>query len=156
MNDYRRIFIAFVKLGEFLRGFSHTDVSEDDWSQKLDGTIALAGHKNGWFTEENVKFALSGWANLLKEDNLSDWLGTYGLEKNIPKNEMGYFNYNNSVPHWNHKYVYSFREIGEANSEQLAFYRVYKNHFLNKKYIDVKGNDNYSFILFFQICRCQV
>lgn len=89
--------------------------------------------------------------NLTIKGKVKFWNDSKTREKIIPKSEMGYFDYNNSVPHWNHKYVYSFREIGEANSEQLAFYRVYKNHFLNEKYIDVKGNDNYSFILFYDL-----
>ena len=89
--------------------------------------------------------------NLTVKGKIKFWNDSKTREKIIPKSEMGYFNYNNPVPHWNHKYIYSFREIGEANSEQLAFYRVYKNHFLNEKYIDIKGNDNYSFILFYDL-----
>jgi hypothetical protein len=79
------------------------------------------------------------------------WNDSKTRVKMIPKSEMGYFDYKNPIPYWNHKYVYSFREIGEANSEQLAFYRVYKKHFLNEKYIDLKGNDNYTFILFYDL-----
>lgn len=89
--------------------------------------------------------------NLTIKGKVKFWNDSKTREKIIPKSEMGYFDYNNPVPHWNHKYIYSFREIGEANSQQLAFYRVYKNHFLNEKYIDVKGNDNYSFILFYDL-----
>ncbi len=89
--------------------------------------------------------------NLTVKGKIKFWNDSKTKEKIIPKSEMGYFDYNNPVPHWNHKYIYSFREIGEANSEQLAFYRVYKNHFLSEKYIDVKGNDNYSFILFYDL-----
>jgi len=89
--------------------------------------------------------------SLTVKGKIKFWNDSKTREKIIPKSEMGYFDYNNPVPHWNHKYIYSFSEIGEANSEQLAFYRVYKNHFLNEKYIDVKGNDNYSFILFYDL-----
>lgn len=89
--------------------------------------------------------------NLTVKGKIKFWNDSKTREKIITKSEMGYFDYNNPVPHWNHKYIYSFREIEEANSEQLAFYRVYKNHFLNEKYIDVKGNDNYSFILFYDL-----
>ncbi len=90
-------------------------------------------------------------SNLIVKGKIKFWNDSKTREKISPKSEMGYFDYDNPVPHWNHKYVYSFREIGEANSEQLAFYRVYKNHFLNEKYIDIKGNDNYSFILFYDL-----
>lgn len=90
-------------------------------------------------------------SNLIVEGKIKFWNDSKTREQILPKSEMGYFDYDKPVPHWNHKYVYSFREIGEANSEQLTFYRVYKNHFLNEKYIDVKGNDNYSFILFYDL-----
>ncbi|EDP98009.1 hypothetical protein U8527_18615 [Kordia algicida OT-1] len=90
-------------------------------------------------------------ANLIVKGKIKFWNDSKTRKKILPKSEMGYFDYDNPVPHWKHKYVYSFREIGEANSEQLAFYRVYKKHFLNDKYIDIKGNDNYSFILFYDL-----
>ncbi|MBE7691240.1 hypothetical protein [Tenacibaculum piscium] len=89
--------------------------------------------------------------NITVKGKIKFWNDSKTRKKIIPKEEMGYFDFNNTVPHWNHKYVYSFREIEEANSEQLAFYRVYKSHFLNGKYIDIKGNDNYSFILFYDL-----
>lgn len=85
MNERQRICIAFVKLGEFLRHFCCSEVHEDEWSQTLEKTIALAEHKNGWFIKENVEFALKSWGELLKEDALSDWLGAYDLEQNNTK-----------------------------------------------------------------------
>lgn len=90
-------------------------------------------------------------SNLIVKGKIKFWNDSKTREKILPKNEIGYFDYDNPVPHWNHKYVYSFREIGEANSAQLTFYRIYKNHFLNEKYIDIEGNDNYSFILFYDL-----
>jgi len=89
--------------------------------------------------------------NLTVKGKIKYWNDSKTREKITPKSEMGYFDYKNPVPHWNHKYVYSFSEIREANSEQLGFYRIYKNHFLNRKYIDIKGDDNYSFILFYDL-----
>jgi hypothetical protein len=89
--------------------------------------------------------------NLTVNGKIKFWNDSKTRQNIIPKSEMGYMEYENPVPHWNHKYVYSFSEIGEANSDQLAFYRVYKNHFLNEKYIDIKGVDNYSFILFYDL-----
>ncbi len=86
MDERQRIFIAFVKLGEFLRNFDILGDAKDIWTQKLEGTIALAGHKNGWFTEENVLFALQHWGNSLREQTLSAWLSTYDLDQNQMKN----------------------------------------------------------------------
>ncbi len=85
MNEHQRIYNAFVKLGEFLREYCSSDVHEDEWSQKLEDTITLAQHKNGWFTKDNVEFALRSWGELLKEDTLSDWLGAYDVQQNRTK-----------------------------------------------------------------------
>ncbi|MGB7395180.1 MAG: acyl-CoA reductase [Pricia sp.] len=93
MNENQRIFIACTKLGDFFRNFcslklledGQHQINQDHWSQQLDETINLAGHKNGWFTEENVLFALESWGNLLREDALSAWLSHYDLTRNQEK-----------------------------------------------------------------------
>ncbi|WP_400073394.1 acyl-CoA reductase [Zobellia russellii] len=85
MNDHHKTFIAFVKLGHFLREFVTLETPNDEWSQKLEEAIALSKHKNGWFTRENVIHALESWGQLLTEEKLSDWLKPYDLDKNKPK-----------------------------------------------------------------------
>ena len=85
MNDHHKTFIAFVKLGHFLREFVTLETPNDEWSQKLEDAIALSKHKNGWFTRENVIHALESWGQLLTEEKLSDWLKPYDLDKNKPK-----------------------------------------------------------------------
>ncbi|WP_289062596.1 acyl-CoA reductase [uncultured Zobellia sp.] len=85
MNDHHKTFIAFVKLGHFLREFVTLETPNDEWSQKLEDAIALSKHKNGWFTRENVIHALESWGQLLTEEKLSDWLKSYDLDKNKPK-----------------------------------------------------------------------
>ncbi|MUH34461.1 acyl-CoA reductase [Zobellia amurskyensis] len=85
MNDHHKTFIAFVKLGHFLRKFVTLETPNDEWSQKLDDAITLSKHKNGWFTRENVTHALESWEKLLTEEKLSAWLGSYDLSKNKPK-----------------------------------------------------------------------
>ncbi|SHI90696.1 acyl-CoA reductase [Pseudozobellia thermophila] len=85
MNDHHKTFIAFVKLGGFLRDYCNLQQSVDPWSKKLDEAVALAKHKNGWFTSENVLHALQNWGELLTEEQLSAWLGEYDLNQNRPK-----------------------------------------------------------------------
>jgi len=82
MNDQRKTFIAFVKLGDFLRAFCDNSSLEKEWSEKFVEVIRLAKHHNGWFTEENVHFALQGWGELLTEEKLAAWLSNYSLENN--------------------------------------------------------------------------
>lgn len=69
----------------------------------------------------------------------------------VPKEELGLVTYPNGVPSWQHKYIYSARELENANYEQQQFYKAYKQHFKNGEFIDLVGNDNYSFILFYDL-----
>lgn len=55
------------------------------------------------------------------------------------------------VPHWRHQYVYSLSEIETASKEQRRFYKTYKANFLNETYMDIDGNNNYAFILLFDL-----
>lgn len=47
--------------------------------EKTHASIALAERKNPWFTEQNIKYALSYWANVLNEDHLNAWLANYQI-----------------------------------------------------------------------------
>lgn len=83
---------AFVKLGEFLGQFSnevieknenieHNDSFFDGFKQQL----KLAEEHNGWFTVENIKFALSSWTEALTAKNLNTWLNAYSINPKTPK-----------------------------------------------------------------------
>lgn len=61
--------------------------------------------------------------------------------------------YSKDIPNWNHRYIYSFNELRDTNFEQLSFYNTYKELFFKEEFIDVKGNDNYTFILYFDIIK---
>ncbi len=71
MIDHKDIVMAFIKLGKFLREYcennkkDHFGTANKVWQNKLNDAIQLAGHKNGWFTEDNIKFACSSWGALL-------------------------------------------------------------------------------------------
>ncbi len=91
MIDHKERVKAFIKLGEFLREYSesnkkdHLDTPNHAWQSKLSDVILLAGHKNGWFTEDNINFAIRSWAELLTTENLEQWLSNYDLVKNKHK-----------------------------------------------------------------------
>ena len=77
---------AFIELGKFLSQF-HLDNSslkeevknnEPFYTQMLD-LIKLSRSHNGWYTEEQVFFALESWAEALTEENLDKWLSNYEL-----------------------------------------------------------------------------
>ena len=86
MNLQQRI-NAFVKLGDFLRQFSNEIIQKADNIEHnevfFDGfkhQLKLAKEHNGWFTEENIQFALKSWSEALTFDNLNTWLKPYSIE----------------------------------------------------------------------------
>ena len=89
-NDKKR---CFIELGKFLSQFSenktiknpsvlHNDLFFEDFKD----LIQLSQSHNGWYTPENVYFAIQSWATALTEKNLDQWLSSYVFEPNEPKN----------------------------------------------------------------------
>ncbi len=77
---------AFVKLGTFLSQFTsngiqkkdnipHNDIFFDGFKHQ----IKIAREHNGWFTENNILFALEGWSNSLTNKNINEWLLNYNF-----------------------------------------------------------------------------
>lgn len=75
---------AFIHLGKFLSQFTRDSITkkEDVLNNDLffDGMqhqFKLARENNGWFTQENILFALEGWAASLTQEKLTLWLKNY-------------------------------------------------------------------------------
>ena len=77
-----------VKLGKFLSQFQVTNSVKDEalpgndkffaeFNEKIDSAI----HYNGWFTRENIVYALQQWGEALTPQNLKWWLGEYNLSQ---------------------------------------------------------------------------
>src|SRR6188768_3744664 len=84
---------AFVKLGEFLKQFkdkncikSETVFGNDLFFEKFTDLIQLSQSHNGWYTPEQVHFAITSWAEALTEENLTKWLSKYNFSTVQPKN----------------------------------------------------------------------
>ena len=80
MPTYQDRFNAVVAFGKTLQAMVQAKEENkrnaphlEDW-EKL---IAHAGHKNGWFTEENIWFATAQWANELTKEKLEKWVASY-------------------------------------------------------------------------------
>lgn len=90
MNLQKRI-DAFEQLGKFLQLFQNEKVSsfkhdcEKTSYDFLRTQIDQSTHHNGWFTKENVLFALQSWAEVLTQENLLKWTSAYDFSKNISK-----------------------------------------------------------------------
>jgi hypothetical protein len=84
--------LSFVELGKFLSQFTlseqvqRADVLHNDlYFEKFKDLIALSQSHNGWFTPEQVYFAIESWAKALAEDNLNQWLSNYSIANVQPK-----------------------------------------------------------------------
>ena len=80
MTTYQNRINAVVALGKTLEGLIQAKENQDteaayfqEWSALMD----LAGHKNGWFTPENIWFATAQWAKTLSEKNIKSWISNY-------------------------------------------------------------------------------
>jgi hypothetical protein len=83
---------SFIELGRFLNQFSidnnHKNenvLCNDAYFDPFIELIHLSQSHNGWFTPEQVYFAVQSWAKALHEDNLDKWLSTYDLLEVKPK-----------------------------------------------------------------------
>jgi hypothetical protein len=66
---------AFTELGKFMS-------SE---ASGLAEIISIALAHNGWFTEDNVRFAIENWSEALSENNIKKWLSNYIVPDGDPK-----------------------------------------------------------------------
>lgn len=83
---------AFVKLGDFLSQFSNEIIQKKESVEHNDlffegfkHQLKLAEEHNGWFTKENMAFAIKGWSDSLTTENLNKWLSAYDITKKEPK-----------------------------------------------------------------------
>lgn len=87
--------LTFVELGKFLSQFTLDEqLQRDDvlynglYFEKFRDLLQLSQSHNGWFTPEQVYFAVQSWAVALTEDNLDKWLSAYDL-KNVKAKTIG-------------------------------------------------------------------
>ena len=66
------------------------------------------------------------------------------IEENIESEALS-----KEPPFWRHTYIYSFNDIEAANKAQKKYYAYFKTQVLNGEYVDLNGNTNYAFILYF-------
>lgn len=84
---------AFISLGHFLSQFSEKDSAKKDnvlcnelFFDDFIQLIQLSQSHNGWYTPEQVYFAIQSWANALTEENINQWLSEYTINIKEPQN----------------------------------------------------------------------
>lgn len=83
---------VFATLGRFLAQFSENQSHPDAtvphnalFYDRFLNLIETAQHHNGWYTPNQVYFAVSSWAQALRPENLDQWLSRYELQDTAPK-----------------------------------------------------------------------
>lgn len=70
--------IGLAKLGSYLENFTGRPAEEyHEDEQELSVLVQRSAAENPWFTAENIKLALSNWAQLLTEETLVKWTKPY-------------------------------------------------------------------------------
>ena len=79
---------CFIELGRFLSQFSLDNnvkkagvLGNDLFFDKCIELIELSQSHNGWFTPEQVYYAIQSWAEALSEENLNLWLSKYNFSE---------------------------------------------------------------------------
>lgn len=92
MNLEKRI-NAFAELGKFLGQFTRNSIQKSDdvlhndlFYDGFKHQIKLAHERNGWFTNENILFAIEDWSNSLTNNNINQWLSKYNFNNLNAKN----------------------------------------------------------------------
>jgi hypothetical protein len=83
---------TFVALGKFLGQFSEAGNSARKdvlgnavFFDSFVDLIQLSQSHNGWYTPEQVYYAIQSWAEALTEENLNEWLSKYNFDHVKPK-----------------------------------------------------------------------
>lgn len=84
--------LGFIELGKFLSQFSLDNSIKNEQVLKNDlffndflDLIKLSQSHNGWYTPENIFFAINSWANALTDENLNHWLSKYDIQNTKSK-----------------------------------------------------------------------
>jgi hypothetical protein len=83
----------FIELGRFLSQFNLNEtlkgeniLQNDLFFDDCNNLIALSQSHNGWYTPEQVYYAIQSWSDALTEKNIDKWLACYDLSAVAPKN----------------------------------------------------------------------
>ena len=83
---------CFIELGKFLSQFSEKEcvkevsvLNNNLFFDDFISLIQLSQSHNGWFTKQQVYFAVQSWSKSLTKENLSKWISNYDFIEKKPK-----------------------------------------------------------------------
>lgn len=111
-------------------------------------------YKESIYLDENLKTKTSSdQSNIIIKEKTKD-VDNSIIDVNLENFNLSIEKDNESVPNieppsWNHSYIYSHNAIKQATKEQKEYYLYFKKKVLNNDFIDIQGNTNYAFVLYF-------
>lgn len=92
MSNISNISKTLEQLGDFLSQFRVSGITQKDniphnemFFSPFVQLIESAENHNGWFTKDNVLFAIEEWSNLLTFSNINTWINKYHFKDVNPK-----------------------------------------------------------------------
>jgi len=86
MNDITHYISAFTELGKFIGQFASDEPKPKDgvlhneiFFEGFKHQLKLAQEDNGWFTNDNLKFAFSNWSKSLIKSSIENWILKYSF-----------------------------------------------------------------------------
>ncbi len=86
--DLQQRINAFLKLGDFLSQFTAAPRGNNSDNELIKGfkyQLKLAQEENGWFTKDNLQYALNSWSHCLTQENLESWISKYQFQNSSSK-----------------------------------------------------------------------
>ena len=82
MMDTENQISGLCKLAIYIQKFLEKNPENNDENDaEFHNILRKSEIENQWFTQENQKFSLNQWANLLNEENIKNWLKNYEISK---------------------------------------------------------------------------
>jgi len=126
-------------------------VNDDFWKIDIDYSFMVNSEIDSTSSKKNATGNLDIKEKSDSIINISNIKAEYTvLIKNNPHKVALYY-FEGKVPFWGNRVIYSHTEIDNADVSQRIFYNLFKTRFLNGDYIDLQGNLNYAFILYFDL-----
>ena len=77
---------ALAQVGAFVQTYFDTEInSQNPQQQSFAQALVLTQQQNPWFTADNLKFALTQWAQILNKSEIETWLQAYQSQKSSQK-----------------------------------------------------------------------
>lgn len=126
-------------------------VNEAFWKIEIDNSFMVNGEPDFISSKNNIVENLDTKVKSDSIIDISNIKAEYTVFIKEKPQRVVLYNFEGKVPYWENRDVFSRTEINDTDVFQRLFYNLFKTRFLNDDYIDLQGNFNYAFILYFDL-----